>query len=484
MEADPVLTELSRQELNRRTDAALLTLPFFGATQAGLILTFLKKLPGWPFRRVEMPVLNGGYALNRSEYDRLREKLEQEIRILYQDKITMVYLARRWMKNLFTTFAAGTLPPSFRRLATNKPVVVVGAGESLEASLGELKQKRPGIYLLAVDTALPVLSAAGIIPDAAVVLESQFINMRDFYGVPLQNIDLIADLSAYPGVFRLPWRRRWAFFSRFAELVYIRTRIDPLLTGYELPPYGSVGICAAAIAAEIGSSTIYLTGLDFAYRLGKSHARGTQFQIEEQSGAVRSRPAGSYRLFFQRPLMTIEGKGGKGREVLSDLILLNYSLLLRRLAEEGTGAGRYFDLNPGGLDLGIPHAPSIVLETAPPPTAPGIPAREEEEPVWGKKLIDEEILYLEELYRAGTEFLRSGVAAGAAWDAIEEHDYLYAHFPEQFPPHKRQEEARAGEHEGGEPASFPRKAAYIKRLLVAAEGYRRFLEDCTAPDLF
>ena len=469
VEADPVLSKLSLKELTRRADAAVGRLPFFCGTQAGPILNFLKKLPDWPFRRVEMPVLNGGYALNRGEYDRLRDELEREIRILYQDRITMVYLARRWMKNLFMTLGAGPLPPSFRRLATIRPVVVVGAGESLEASLSELKQKRREIYLLAVDTALPVLSGAGIIPDAAVVLESQFINLRDFYGVRLQDIDLIADLSSYPEVFRLPWRNRWAFFSRFAELAYIRKRIEPLLAGYELPPYGSVGICAAAIAAEIGSSAIYLTGLDFAYRLGKSHARGTQFQTEEQVGAVRPRPAGSYRLFFNRPLMKLEGKGGA---VLSDLILLNYSLLLRQLAGEETGAGRYFDLNPGGLDLGIPHSPAIRLETeaAPTATAPVMPSEEPKKSVSAQKLIVDEIQYLTELYRVGTEFLRTGAAAGAVWEEIEEHDYLYAHFPERFPPQE-------GQHgrEGSESSSFPREAGYIKRLLVAVEAYRRYL---------
>ena len=197
IESDEALSRLTEETLATfRPDPSRFR--FFPVPSSSDLQDLARELPGWPFRRVEQIVLNGGFGLNRRLYTEYREALDRQVRICYQDRITLIFLARRWMKNLFTNLSLEPPPFSYRELRTSLPLVVAGAGESLEEGIEELRRVRTSVYLLAVDTALPVLAATGLVPDAVVVLEAQFINIRDFYGTSAQNIDLIADLSSYP----------------------------------------------------------------------------------------------------------------------------------------------------------------------------------------------------------------------------------------------------------------------------------------------
>lgn len=447
VEADPELYRISREALNAASFHADPRLLLLDTTDAEKVYTRLAERPDWPFRRIELIRLNGGYALSRKIYDLLRDRLDSHIRLSYQDRITKVYLARRWLKNLFTNLGTPFLIENFRALTIDKPVVVLGAGESLEDSLSAIIEKRHNLYLIAADTALPILSSAGIVPDAAVVLEAQFINLRDFYFSPLEQIDLIADLTSYPAVFRLPWRRRFAFLSRFAPLNTLTRLFNGPLTGFEFEAYGSVGIAAAALARTLSSQAVYLSGIDFCYRLGKSHARGNQFHLSELSRSFRFSPPGELSRFFQRPLVRLQGKRAK---VVSDLILLNYRESFLEFARR---ANMLFDLNPAGLDLGLPVRGLGRVEEEGGTAQIGDHPRSGLVRTTSVQFLRREDEYLELLMLEGRNYLGDGENPGPAFDALPEHDYLYAHFPEGY-------------------KSYPLDPTAMKRLLIAAEGYR------------
>lgn len=67
-------------------------------------------------------------------------------------------------------------------MACSKPVLVVGAGESLEYCISDIKKHRESILILAVDTALSVLDLHHIKPDFIVAVDSQFYNFYDILG--------------------------------------------------------------------------------------------------------------------------------------------------------------------------------------------------------------------------------------------------------------------------------------------------------------
>ena len=413
----------------------------------------LSGIPGWPFRRVEQIILNGGYNLNREIYDALFDAADKAIRLTHQDRLTQVYFARRWMKNLFTNLSLNKGVDSFRSLTVDKPVVVAGAGESLERSFDIISQLGSDIFLIAADTALPSLCSRGIIPDAVVVLESQFINIRDFYGVPCERITLIADLSSHPPVFRLPWKKRLLFFTQFTSLSFFRDVLFPELSQYFFPAYGSVGVAAVAIAAALTGHDIYCTGLDFCYRLGKSHAKGTQFSINELSKASRTDPPGSFKPFMNRPMIDQQGKTGRIR---TDLILLNYLNPLQRLAADRDSI---FDLNRGGLNIGLEQRINIKL----PVTKAKVTGctgnynqKTEKQSFNSRFFIRTEIETLKEIHSNGYEFLLKRLRDKELRVQISTRDYITAHFPDPAIPD-------------------PLTPDYIKRIMLSVEGYLTYL---------
>ncbi len=418
------------------------------------LLQKIHSIPGWPFRSVELIILNGGYMLNRQYYDRLFNSIDKAIRLTHQDRLTQVYFARRWMKNLFSNLAFSEGVQCFRNLKTEKPVLAAAAGESLETVLHNLKKNRNRFFILAADTALPVLCSNGIIPDAAVVLESQFINMRDFYGIPWQEIDLIADAYSHPPALRLPWKNRYLFYTRFSDLNYFKQVLEPAMPGYLFEAYGSVGVAAVAIGTLISRGGVYCTGLDFSYRLGKSHARGTQFGIQQLTEQCRTAPPGSFAPFMNRPMLIQTGKNGPVR---TDLILLNYLNPLQRILKENS---EIYDLNPKGLVTGAPVSklPWGEYSRQKPDFSDNSDMQSQalnKNPL--QYILQNELESLRRVRSTGYQFLTGEESGENLTDMIIKHDYLLAHFPDPMLPN-------------------PLTPDYLKRVLLAAEGYIVHLE--------
>ncbi|WP_319561311.1 6-hydroxymethylpterin diphosphokinase MptE-like protein [Marispirochaeta sp.] len=449
LEKEKPLEELTREALTR-FNIKNASFSFVAYKDPEEIIGYLNDQSLWPFRRVEQLVLSGGYGLHREYYTRVFRTLEETARIAYQDKLTQVYFARRWMKNFFANLLNYESPLPYTMLQSDRPVVVAGAGESLENSLEQIISTRDKIFLLAVDTALPFLAAHNQVPDAVVVLESQFINLRDFYGIPTKEIILIADLFSFPRVWRLSWKKKLAFFSRFSPLRFFEILQKHALEEYTLPPYGSVGVAAVAIASSISRTAVYCSGIDFSYRLGKSHARGTQFLFGELCSSSRVLPAGSFVPFFRRPLLQTKGKTS---QVLTDLILLNYRTALKIFTST---ADNIYDLNPEGLFIGAEYADKIEISDILPNTPVYKESFFRKSSFSWKYFLQQEYEILSRIYNLGHAYLQGKTVDTDFFSLVEQRDYLTAHFPEQL-------------------RNLPRNTEFTKRLLIALEGYRIYL---------
>ncbi len=327
------------------------------------------------FRRVQAVPLCGSYHLDRAGYDAVLRSLEEEIRQFWQNRITLAHLSRLWLRNLFTNLsilASGGPAPV---LARSRPVLVAGAGPSLEAALARIAGHRERLTLLAVDTALPTLTDAGLVPDWVCALDGQYYNLEDFLPGHDPELTLLCDLSSCPAVLRLFPRRR-PFATRFHPLpLFDRLQAADLLPP-ELPPLGSVGVTAAQAALALTAGPVLLAGLDFCYPGGRTHARGAPSHRRTLMSCSRLVPAGSANLeaLMARPLLRVAGKGG--RECLSDLVLRSYALQLRALAG---ASGRLYDLGAEGLETGARPLRTdgeleALLASGPWPPAPPLPA--------------------------------------------------------------------------------------------------------------
>ncbi|MBN1242372.1 MAG: DUF115 domain-containing protein [Spirochaetales bacterium] len=299
------------------------------------------------FRRAVELVLSRGRSLAPSTYDAVMAALEADFQTYWRNRATMARMGRLWTRNLLDNL--GRLP--YGRLkplpSARKPLLVAGAGPSLDRAMPWILSRRARLAIIAVDTALPCFRARGIEPDAVVVLEGQAHNLRDFAGGAGNRIRLFADLSSHPAGFRHVGGSVHAILTRWDELALLdRAGRLPFIAS-RTAPLGSVGVLAASLSARLGSVPLILAGLDFSYEAGRSHASGAPFPEAEDQRRSRLR---------QGPSLWSAAYGGRSRVATrsgerSDPLLSAYASTLQR--ELAPFAGRTLDLRGGGLELGL-----------------------------------------------------------------------------------------------------------------------------------
>ncbi|MCK4513707.1 MAG: DUF115 domain-containing protein, partial [Spirochaetaceae bacterium] len=267
VEADPVLLELSRRLLPEELSGPKVML---SAADPESIRTALGGSPTnraglSRFRRVREITFCRGALLNRPRYREIREALEQEIRIIWQNRLTLSAMGRLWVANVIRNLPR--LADAVQLPTLHGAVIVCGAGPSLSASIPLLQADRGALTILAVDTALPPLVQRGITPDFVVAIEGQLANLYDFLPVGKRNYTLVADLSSAPSVVELhdPKQIAWVS-SRFAEISLLDRITAAGLPLCAIPPLGSVGVAAVHIAFTLTDGPVLFTGLDFAFR--------------------------------------------------------------------------------------------------------------------------------------------------------------------------------------------------------------------------
>ncbi len=426
-------------------------------------LDYLKQVGIWKYRRVELLSLSGGYALNRAEYDSMLHILTHTVKEYWQNRITVIHMGPLWIKNIFTnikTLSNRKNENSLRAFSSfeySKPILVAGAGESIESSISDIKKNRDKIFILAVDTALHILNSHDITPDALVAVDAQIFNMYDVYDFKNSSIPLFFDLSCYPGMVRNFAGELIPFLSLFCSTTLITRLSDALPSLPVLPALGSVGITAVYIASMLTTGPILYTGLDFSYIPGKSHAKGAPAHIRELVTSERFSPVGSIELFFRRPFSIVTGKGGD--RVHTNSILLSYAGVMKD----------YFYVDERIIDIGKTGLVTSKYQKTSIDEALNYPKNfnntKRNSPLSSirtdtlKAFLIQEEKYLSLLY--STIFLWLSERKGEEKDIIlllKENNYLYFQFPDQSPEPRISDE-------------------YLKRILVSISHYHSILKN-------
>lgn len=310
------------------------------------LTAYIDTLDTGRFRRASLLALSGGYRLAQSVYESFAAAAERHIQRYWQNRITLVHMSRLWTKNIIQNLARfyrwfGPFP-----VMSHKPIVVAGAGESLEKNLDLLRKLRERFFLVAVDTALPVLTLSGIYPDLVVVLEGQLINSGDFIGHGNRRLSIISDLSAHPSTLGSIKGEKHFVLSLFAQSAFLKRLESCGLHIPSLRPMGSVGIAAVQLARRLSNAPLFLTGLDFCYVPGKPHSRGALSHILSLTVSRRDRPVGWYGTSLQHP--PIPAPGVSGENVTTNLVLYSYGLDLDELIKSETDI---YDLRREGIKL-------------------------------------------------------------------------------------------------------------------------------------
>ncbi len=303
------------------------------------------------YRTCRMTPLNGGYNSSKKIYDGLFSSLQSYQQYYWRNRLTTAKLGRLWMKNLLMNLAS----PERMNLGdfkTPRPVLLTGAGESLEEVIPFIHNNREQLFVLCVDTAAQTLMRNRILPDGIVNLEAQFHNLKDFYSLKGFKVRQFSDITAYPPSLRDFPGDHYFFSSRFGVNDLLEKLEKRRLLPPEIPALGSVGVTALYVAGQITDGPVFLAGLDFSYLEGKSHARETPLHdwMRLRENRLQSDPWALFTL--ERPSIPARSKNADPR-LRTNSVLLQYGHQLQDMCQFMTG--RVFDITETGLELEIPR---------------------------------------------------------------------------------------------------------------------------------
>jgi hypothetical protein len=426
------------------------------------LLSVLEEMDLSRFRKTVMVRLSGGFALTPEMYRDMYALIEQEIGRYWQNRMTMIYMSKLWFKNVFKNLPSLSSAQSFELCACPKPVVVTGAGESLEDTIALLRSIREHIHILSVDTALPVLHGYGILPDSVCIVEAQLFNVKDFIGFLDSGFTVFYDMSSFAPLIRRLTGPCYPFLSKFTRSA-IFSRLEAAgLSPRTLPPLGSVGITALYLALHITEYPVFFTGLDFSYTLGKPHARGALSHIETLRKTTRTVSPNLFIHSLTRPLITVCDKNNTS--VYTDVVLHSYLKELRELTFKNK---RVFDLAPCGLPSGAQRVRTKeeVMEAISAHTPSQSAEQRKGQPYSSnlsvlKEFFSHEITSIDAFIKSGTLFLQKPFTQEMRAEMIDTMlyvDYIFSFFPDA--DHARQAESN-----------------FIKRALIAAYEFRETLQ--------
>lgn len=282
--------------------------------------------------------------------------------------MTSVQSKADWYRNFFDNVPRLlTLPliESLKDGLKGVPMVIVGAGPSLEKNAHLLKALKGRAIIIAAVSAYRPLLKLGVHPDFVITIEKD--DLSRFFSDTEEDRDVRLMLSdvAHPGNFTAKEAKNiFAFF-----VPYTRISIDSagfFGSSYFPASGGSVSTIALDMGFKFGCDPIVFVGQDLAYGEGKSHASGSaqdveELVIDEKEGVrlktVHTEEGVSNEHHFD--LFWLKGQGGEKVPSRYDWVGFHQWIeeAIRGFKEEG-GAARLLNSTEGGAYIeGMEHIP-------------------------------------------------------------------------------------------------------------------------------
>ncbi|MCA9447335.1 MAG: DUF115 domain-containing protein, partial [Candidatus Omnitrophica bacterium] len=164
------------------------------------------------------------------------------------------------------------------------PIVVAGAGPSLDLLIPQLRDSRESFLLIACDTSARTLLRHGIYVDIVVAMDSSEKNHDHLRGLSSEDFLPVFYGGAVPSLFQEFRNTSWVTGANpFPTSALIEHQPGParFLAGKgEVVLNGSVGSSALDLAIRLGGDPIFLAGIDLAYADGKDHVSGTIYDTD------------------------------------------------------------------------------------------------------------------------------------------------------------------------------------------------------------
>ena len=395
--------------------------------------------PIYNFRRAIMIEMSAGTQFHKDEYLKSAMLAQNAIASFWKNRVTLTKLGRLFSRNLLRNLAALPCSADLKNLCrkTASPIFVFGAGESVEETIQNVpKNLLERCFVIAVDAAAPVLESYGVRIDAVCAVEGQVAIEKAYIGGAAKNALLIADMTSRPQVTRHA-KKVACFASKYADSSFFRS-----LSGNEwfppvVPPLGSVGLTAVYVSLmlrESASVPVFLSGLDFSFSTGRTHARSAPAHTARLCSSGRLNPAENYAASFRAGAKQIIGKNGI--QVRTDTALENYA---RSFADAFAGVQNLYDAGRQGIPLGVQEISSeklaMYLETVGQKERQALIGAGAEKSQIVRYLEGEEkaLNRIKELLMFGQDVASCGVPPERELHSlISEREYLFLHFPDGY----------------------------------------------------
>lgn len=311
--------------------------------------------PAGTFRRVLRADFSAGTQFFPQHYAALTEAAENAVMRFWKNRITLIKFGRRFSRNLFRNIARLPRSCPIENLAQSveKPIIVFGAGESMEKTARSIRSVQSAFYIVAADAALAPLFRFGIEPDAVVCEEAQSVIAPFFLGANGKRFRVFAGITSWPKLFDLSDGTICYFSPHYDDTAFFDSLVVRRILPCIMPPLGSVGLTATKIALMLRKTDripVFVTGLDFSYRAGTTHARGSAPHTARLASSFRISPAANYEAAFGCSMQKIIGKDGS--PFFTSPALLSYVQTFRAYFSESPNL---FDAGTTGIELGIPQ---------------------------------------------------------------------------------------------------------------------------------
>lgn len=163
------------------------------------------------------------------------------------------------------------------------PGIVVAAGPSLNKNIQELKKAKGKALIIAVDTAIKPLLAAGIIPDMFTIVDGKK-PLDLVQKESAKEIPLVAAINANSEILKYHTGMKFFYNESYAIAEQILVRADRQYGGVDTG--GSVATSAFSLLYKIGLTRIILVGQDLAFTGNRSHADGTFEKVMKEENTA------------------------------------------------------------------------------------------------------------------------------------------------------------------------------------------------------
>lgn len=411
---------------------------------ASLIYEGLDFPPLHTFKRSILLEMSGGTFFANDFYKQIQIVAQNIIASFWKNRLTLVKLGRLFSRNLFHNLSnlenSYDLKNIFKKVC--KPILVFGAGETAEQFLREVsKEQIEKCFVLAVDAALPILRDFKIHVDGIVAVESQLAITKAYIANDASDAILFADMTSRMQITKLAGSKLTYFTSSYDNSLFLKQVNEKHLLPPMFPALGSVGLYAVYLALALRSSPqknpIFVTGLDFSFSLGKTHANGAPAHLQRLLSTNRLTPIENYAAAFRPGAKFFVGKNNV--PIFTDIGLSGYA---EQFLQAFYGQQNLYDLGFQGIPLGIPNCTyeqflSFVQQ---------IHSEEKfsTKDVFIKQTSKKQILdffegeekalnRLKELLMFGNDVACCGKTVAQELDELlQKREYLYLHFPDGF----------------------------------------------------